>query len=92
MESCSAAFSLFISTTGERVFQTGRAVERISSHYVCSVHYMEKKFIITLVHFIQIVLPLLLYEYKDQSLVKRTYTIIFVLRIEFSTIPAHFKR
>ncbi|XP_074618659.1 uncharacterized protein LOC141877536 isoform X2 [Acropora palmata] len=29
------------STTGKRVFQTGRALEGISARFVCSVHYME---------------------------------------------------
>ena len=52
---------------------------------------MEYKFIITLVHFIQIVLPLLLYECKDQSLVKRTYTIIFVFRIELENNSSSFQ-
>ena len=35
-------------------------------------------------------LPLFLCEYKDQSLVKQTYTIIFLLPFEFSTIPGQF--
>ena len=38
----------------------------------------------------QIVLPMLLYEYKDKSLVKQMYTIILLLPVEFSTLPGHF--
>ena len=61
-------FSLFISTTGEGFFQTDRTLEGIIACYVCSVHYVDICPI--LVHFDQIVLPLLLYKCKDQSLVK----------------------
>ena len=36
-----SVLSFFISTTGKRVFQTGRALSAIDAYYVCSVHYME---------------------------------------------------
>jgi len=34
-------FSFFISTTGKRAFETGRALAGIIPYYVCSVHHME---------------------------------------------------
>lgn len=49
--------------------RTHRALAGIIDYYVCSMHYTEYKCLI-LVHFIQIVSPLLLYEGDDQSLVK----------------------
>ena len=46
--------------------------------YVCSVHYNHRiEFYPILVHFIQIVLPLLLYEYKNQILVKLMHMTFF---------------
>jgi len=59
--------SLFISRTIKRVFQTVRALAGITAYYAGSVHGIEIYLI--LVHFVQIVLPSLLYEYKDQGLV-----------------------
>ena len=41
---------------------------------------------------ILIVLPLLLYEFKDQSLVQQMYMIILLLPVEFSTIPGHLRQ
>ena len=40
----------------------------------------------------QIVLPILLYEYKDQNLVQQLYMIFSLLPVEFSTIPGHFRQ
>ena len=37
-----AVFSLFISTTGKRVFQTGRALVGISPNYVCLSALLKK--------------------------------------------------
>ena len=53
-----ALFSVFTSSTGKRVFRTGRTrvVIIANAYYDCSVKYMTKIFLI-LVHFIQIVLP-----------------------------------
>lgn len=59
--------SLFISRTIKRVFQTVRALAGITAYYAGSVNGIEIYLI--LVHFVQIVLPSLLYEYKDQGLV-----------------------
>lgn len=58
---------------GKRVFQTGRALAGIipllpesllSAFYGTEICHI-------LIHFIQIRLPLLLHEHKDQSLIKR---------------------
>ena len=46
------------------------------------------KLFLTLFHFTQIALPLLLHEYKDNSLVKQMS--IFSSPVESSTIPGHF--
>jgi len=35
-------FSLFISTTSKRVFQTGRALAGITAYYAGSVHYWNR--------------------------------------------------
>ena len=53
-------FSFVFSTTGKRVFQTGRALSGTIAYYFSLVHYI-------LVHFIKILLSLLLHEYKDLS-------------------------
>ena len=89
-------FTLFLNTTGKRVFQTGRALAGID-HCLLSVVYENYRnlphFNKLLVHFIQIVLPLPLYEYKDLSLVKQMYQyMVFffpLIPVEFS-IPGHF--
>ena len=65
-----SVFSLVISATDKRAFQTDQAIGT-SANPVCSLHYMEQRFAsFSVLCFIQIVLFLLLYEYKDQSLVK----------------------
>lgn len=60
--------SVFISRTIiKRVFQTVRALAGITAYYAGSVNEIDIYLI--LVHFVQIVLPSLLYEYKVQGLV-----------------------
>jgi len=52
-----------------------------------------KDICLTLVPFIQIVLPLLLYKYKDHSFVKWIYMNFFLSPVECSTInPGHFRQ
>ena len=48
-----AVFSLLISTTGKRVFQTSRALAVIIAYHVCSVYYnyYGKEIYLILVHF-----------------------------------------
>ena len=41
-----------------------------------------RKSCLILFHFIQIVLPLVLYKYQDQSLVKQMYMIFFIIAVE----------
>jgi len=79
-------FSLFIGPpTSESAFQTGGALAGIIS-LLSALHGIETFLI--LVHFIQIVRPLLLYEYKGQSVVTQ---FLFLLPVEVSTIPGHFR-
>ena len=67
-----AAFSLFTSKTGKRVFQTGRVLVSIIAYVSSqSITVYGIEICLILVHFIQIVLPLTLYECKDQHLGKQ---------------------
>ena len=77
---------LYISTIAQRVFQSGKALG--ASIALCLLSALQGKEIsCILIHFIQIILPLLLYEHKGQSLIKGMYMIFFLLPVEFSTIP-----
>ena len=75
---CTPVFSLFISATDKRVFQTSKPLAGITAYMSCQCSICKQKFLIS-VHFIQIVLPLHLYEYKDLSLVEGMHMIIFPL-------------
>ena len=85
-------FSLLISKTGKRVFQIDGALVGIIARYEClhSALYGVDIHLIS-VHFIQTIMPLLLYEFNDQNSVKGTYMIFVPLPIESSTIPDHFR-
>ena len=83
--------SFFINTTGKRVLQTGRALAGIKAYYMSARALYGIEIYLILVHFIQIVLPFLLYEYKDHSLVARMFiSFFFFLPFEFSTISGNF--
>ena len=64
----------------------------LTAYFVCSasaLHGIEMYLI--LVHFIQLVLPLPLHEYKGQTLVEGKHQyMIFFLPAEFSKIPGPF--
>ena len=66
-----SVFSLFLNTTGKRVFQTGCLLYLLSAF--CGTEICQ-----IFVH-LQIVLPFLLYEYKYQGLVKTMHVIFFFL-------------
>ena len=55
---------------------------------VSALHGIEMYLI--LVHFLQIVLPIPLHEYKDQTLVEVKYRYMIFLPVEFSKIPGPF--
>ena len=65
-------FSLLISTTGKRVFQTGQALAS-GMAYCAQCITWNKQLPHILIRFMQIVLPLLVYELKDQSFVEQAY-------------------
>ena len=68
---------LYISTIAQRVFQSGKALVA-SIAYLCLLSALQGKEIsCILVHLMQIILPLLLYEHKGQSLIKGMYMIFF---------------
>ena len=64
-----------------------------TANLIWKPHYVWNKAIsLSLVHFIQIVLPILLYEYKDQALIKLNALCFFLLPVSFSTIAGHFRQ
>ena len=75
----------FLSAQLEKEFQSARALPGIIAYCVCSVHYMEEN-LPRSSRRQQIVLPLLLYEYKDQNLVQQLYMIFFFNQLNFQQI------
>lgn len=69
----------FLSAQLVKEFQSARG---IIAYCVCSVHYMEEN-LPPLSPRQQIVLALLLYEYKDQNLVQQLYMIFFFNQLNF---------
>ena len=59
------------------IFQIDRAFVGIDAFRVCSVYKYGIEICLILVHFLQRVLPLLLYECNDKSLVNQMLTISF---------------
>ena len=87
------AFSLslfFISTKSKRVFILVESLPLSLCLSALRVSH-RKDICLILIPFIQIVLPLLLYKYKDHSFVKWIYMNFFLSPVECSTInPGHF--